>query len=159
MPLAASGEAIVPHAAVSALCPTLTLHLCLREPPLAARFNDQNYLDLFTQPSNGKHPEHPITDELLRHCHVDDEGKPRPTRTLAKDFCAIAEQVVNNPSVDGFPRHVQYPKCCGAYCKTHTPQTLMLTYLAIEVALRKIATDQGPAASVSCRDMVVAAKA
>ena len=41
------------------------------------------------------------------------------------------------------------PKCCGAFCKTHTPQNLKLTYLAIEKALGKIATGNGSAASVS----------
>ena len=35
------------------------------------------------------------------------------------------------------------PKCCGAFCKTHTPQNLKLTYLAIEKALGKIATSNG----------------
>ena len=48
------------------------------------------------------------------------------------------------------------PKCCGAFCKTHTPQNLKLTYLAIEKALGKIATSNGSAASVSSRDMVIA---
>ena len=44
VPLAASGAAasgaVAPYAAVPALCPTLGLHLCLPEPPLATRITD-----------------------------------------------------------------------------------------------------------------------
>ena len=161
---AAASEAVVPYAAVPAsLCPTLALHLCLPEPPLAARFTDgQSCLDLFPQPSepsDGNRPgseEYPITNELLRHSHHDEDGNRRPIRKIAKDFGVIAEKVVNNPTDGGFPRLVQYPKCCGAYCNTHTPQNLMLTYLAIEKALGNIATSNGSAASVSSRDMFIA---
>ena len=88
--------------------------------------------------------------------HHDVDVNPKPIRKIAKDFGVIAEKVVNNPTEGGFPKQVQYPKCCGAYCKTHTPQNLKLTYLAIEKALGKIATSQGSAASVSSRDMVIA---